>query len=932
MKRWFAFILFSLMALVGCSADYDTFGTSPYKVLKGVSFEEQDGDVSVYTDEHVLQVTTVEPPESLSTWDSLTIETLELSHLATLHLVDGKFKEFPSDSAALDSLAKEVSYVSKKLQAGDKIRVPKSLQVYLMVVAENGDPSIWQLQIAIPGVEVESSSSSDDEEDPGDEENPGDENSEGESSSSSEEGSGEGESSSSEEAPAVSSSSVEIALNGNTKLAIIFKNQIENNESGDSIFVTFPRGTDLTMVEVDTVLFHRKSKIDVDPKSIDDWSEPQKFVVTAENDSTRTWWVIPRKILSGKNELTLNFENKFGEPVLLGDTLHVKLQNGLTVETAKLASFAISDGAKVDPKPDTVSSWADNTKITVTAENGSKKTFIVTFSFAEADEKISDEKELVSISAKGEVEDPTVDVDEKTVVIHLPSQEAMGSVEVSIEVSEFATYSFSNSETDWRREQTLTIIAQDSSLSVWKVSADYPLSSEAELVSFNVDGIPVDVPPTIDASKRQVDFGVPFGTDLSEVCFDAVYSDKAEKESPSGDCFDLSKGSADIVVKAEDGSTKTWKVVVTVGPEPEPEPESSSNAEPETSASSPTKAAPPRITSMKIAGNNAVVDSIQENGKWVHWVHYDNLTFLADLTKLTVSDIKLSDGASISGVTAGSSYDLGMGVKVTVSNADGEKLDYEIRAGYQYPNSSFNSWDGNVATEWANGNTAGFNMTTPTSDKSGAKLTSLNAKILGIGQFASGNIFTGFFNPKGIGAIKMMGYGDGNELIDFGRPFKARPRYVEFDVKYEGEKDSCDIYVLIENRTLKTNDGKNQNRTSTDVNTLIASAWYRSTTDDSKDDPDVVSVTSASRSGYKTIRMKLKYGVPDPKSPIYNSKALDPKMTESGGIDNHLVTTESPEKFAATHIRIALASSSLGNVYKGSVGATLYVDEVRLIY
>ena len=199
-------------------------------------------------------------------------------------------------------------------------------------------------------------------------------------------------------------------------------------------------------------------------------------------------------------------------------------------------------------------------------------------------------------------------------------------------------------------------------------------------------------------------------------------------------------------------------------------------------------------------------------------------------------------------------------------------------------------------------------------------------------KFASGNMLIAYFNPKDVSALSMAGYDDGNELIDFGRPFYGRPKYVEFDVKYEGKGDSCDLYVILEHRSRTSNEGKNQYRTSSDVNTMVASAWYRAKTVESEDDPDVVSITDAERSGYKTIRLAFKYGEPEEGSPIFNSSVLTKGLKNKNGIDNHLDVTDSPDDFDVTHIRAVMASSALGNLYKGEVGATLWVDEMRLIY
>jgi hypothetical protein len=230
---------------------------------------------------------------------------------------------------------------------------------------------------------------------------------------------------------------------------------------------------------------------------------------------------------------------------------------------------------------------------------------------------------------------------------------------------------------------------------------------------------------------------------------------------------------------------------------------------------------------------------------------------------------------------------------------------------------------------WDNGNNSyAKELTTNAEGKSVIKMESQTAVI----KFASGNMLVAYFNPKGVSAISMAGYEDGNELIDFGRPFYGRPKYVEFDVKYDGKKDSCDLYVILENRSRTSNEGKNQYRTSSDVNTMVASAWYRATTVESEDDPDVVSITDAERSGYKTIRLALKYGEPLEGSPIFNSSVFNKTLKNSAGIDNHMVRTDSPDDFDVTHIRVVVASSALGNLYKGTVGATLWVDEMRLLY
>lgn len=569
---------FLCAALFGCTADYDTFGQSDYRVFNEIAFEEGESGAMLYADEHKIVVSLDEIPDSLETWDSATISLLDISSMATLHLVDGKFKEFPSDSAALDSLAQELSYAKDRLHEGDKVRIPSSGTVYLMLVSESGIPSLWQVVFEIPEKKVKSSSS--------------------------------------------------------------------NKESGDT--------------------------------------------------------------------------------------------------DAKSSSSSAKEGS----------------------------------SSSKTDDSSSDKSDASS-----------------------SSKEPAGS-----------------------------------------------------------------------------------------------------SSSVKGD------GSA----SSGDGNS------------------SAGGDEPESSSSVAVPANAPKLLRL-IAGAGEVEAEIDQDAGTV-FLNMDYAIDL-DLRDLEIKGLELSDGATAS-VKVGESYNFARGLKVTLEN-DGIERIYTVKAGYQYPGSDFNTWvkddfnNMNDIDGWDNGNNSyAKELTTNAEGKSVIKMESQTAVI----KFASGNMLVAYFNPKGVSAISMAGYEDGNELIDFGRPFYGRPKYVEFDVKYDGKKDSCDLYVILENRSRTSNEGKNQYRTSSDVNTMVASAWYRATTVESEDDPDVVSITDAEREGYKTIRLAFKYGIPYDSSPIYNSSVLTKGLKNKSGIDNHLDPTDSPDDFDVTHIRVVMASSALGNLYKGSVGATLWADEMRLIY
>ena len=915
MKRLLVTILFAL-TLIACTEDFDAFGTSDYRTLDELVFENQEGDVQLYPDEHRIEVNLIAPSDSF-VWDSVTIERIKISRFASLHLVESKVRSFPSDSAKLDSLAQKVAYSKKPLKAGSRLKLPRSGLIYLMAVSESGEVTIWQVVFNLQGGNAESIQNSEDsDDDSGNSDNPKSASSSSSNKSTGSSSSGKSDGSSSGKESTGESSSSEAVLDSNVSFSIKFVGQLESRKMDDTIRVVFANGTDLSKVKVDSseAFVFRKSMIDSDPAKVKDWSKVKKFVVTSESGTSKTWYVDVMTLPSSEKTFEIVFKNEL-KSNRYGDTIVVRLQNGSDMEKIFVDSWSVSAGASVSPDPDSVKSWSKLQKVEIVAEDGSKVTWFISVVEADKDEVVSDEKELLSVKAKNEVKAASIDKDKKTILVHMKKAEDLADVELSIEVSPSAYINLA-SKVDLRQPQKLVITAEDKSTAEWTVNGDYVKSDEAEILTFVLDDADngFSANASLDASKKSITFTVSskYESRLSKVYFDATYSELARKASPAEDYLDLSDGHAEIVVVAEDGTEVTWTVSVTVEKE----------------------AVSPRLLSMKIAGSTAVIDSADEGNSRVFHVHCDSLTFLADLTQLVVSDIELTEGATVSGISEGNAFDLSRGLSVSVSNGE-ETAEYVVQAGYQYPGSDFNHWvkdafgNMNAIDGWDNGNNS-YAKTLTVSDEgqSVIKMESQTAVV----KFASGNMLVAYFNPKDISPLSMATYGDGNELIDFGRPFRARPRFVEFDAKYQGKGDSCDMYVMLEHRSRTSNEGKNRYRTSSDVNTLIASAWYRATTVTSMDDPDVVSITDAKRSGYKTIRLAFKYGVPLTGSPIYSSSVFNKNLKKSEGIDNHLVQTESPDDFEVTHIRVVMASSALGNLYKGSVGATLWVDEMRLIY
>ena len=403
-----------------------------------------------------------------------------------------------------------------------------------------------------------------------------------------------------------------------------------------------------------------------------------------------------------------------------------------------------------------------------------------------------------------------------------------------------------------------------------------------------------------------------------------------EKSSSSGKEGDKEKSSSSAKGESSEKSSSS-----TESDTPKSSASSSSSDSPSSSESSKTpessastvSADAPKILSLKIASMNATIDS----GK-IH-IHLDTLPFLADLSNLELTELELSEGASCESHKTGETYDFGVGQEIVIKNFDGESITYIVKAGYQIPGSDFNDWKSNDIIPdslWGNANTL---LTTTEKYTSGSMTGAKIATSALLGKTASGSLYTADFNPNNVGTLSMANsstWPDGNELIDFGKHFNARPEYAEVKFSYDGSGDSCDIYILLESR-----DGdKNINRGSDDINKLVASAWYRSTTDDNtgRENPDVVSISDKDENGMRTLRLKFRYGTPLENSPIENSSTFATSLQSSNksAIDNSLIQGDGNE--SVTHIRVVFASSADGNHYKGVKNATLIIDDLKLIY
>lgn len=230
-----------------------------------------------------------------------------------------------------------------------------------------------------------------------------------------------------------------------------------------------------------------------------------------------------------------------------------------TSVTSLAPTIVSSPKATVEPASGTAKDFTNPVSYTVTAENGSKKTYVVTV----AVQKKSD-KELISF-AFNEL-DPVVagvinSVD-KTVALQVPKGTSVTALKPTIAVSGGATVSpASDVAQDFTNPVTYTVTAEDGSTKQYVVTVTVLKSSLKRILIFNFTEPPTT--GTIDETAATVNLLVPYGTSVT-MLFPVIDLSPEASVSPAPGVAQDFTNPVTYRVTAEDGSTRDYVVTVTV--------------------------------------------------------------------------------------------------------------------------------------------------------------------------------------------------------------------------------------------------------------------------------------------------------------------------------------------------------------------------------
>jgi photosystem II stability/assembly factor-like uncharacterized protein len=353
-----------------------------------------------------------------------------------------------------------------------------------------------------------------------------------------------------------------------------------------NITATVPYGTDITKLTANftasnLAVVSVNGTTQTSGTSVNDFTNPVQYTVTAENGTVQTYTVTvtiaPSPKSNENNILSFVFVSPVAYATINGTSITATLPYGSDL-TKLLVNFQASANATVtvngttQVSGTTTNNFSTPVIYTVTAENGAVKTYTVTVSLAK-----NSAKEITAFLFTNPVATGTVNGN--TISLQVPYGTDVTKLVANFTSSAGATVKVGNvtqtsgvNVNDFTSPVTYTVYAEDGTSSVYTVVVyvlPAPKSNAKELLTFGI------TTPYITGiiTGTNVAIKVPFGTNVKSLTAFFTISPKAiayigNVGQITGASINDFSQPVTYTITAEDGSTKTYVVTVTVDKNP----------------------------------------------------------------------------------------------------------------------------------------------------------------------------------------------------------------------------------------------------------------------------------------------------------------------------------------------------------------------------
>lgn len=316
-------------------------------------------------------------------------------------------------------------------------------------------------------------------------------------------------------------------------------------------------------------------KATVSPKSESNqnFENTVTYTVTSESGLEKTYKVILNQIKSDEN-LILSFSFPLNENSTLNGEIDNE-KNQVTIEVPFLyevnaiaPEIKVSDRAQISYESGTKVNFEKNVSFTITAEDGSTKTYTVVVQRAE-----STENYILSFAfsqAKSE-SIPATSLDHKNniISIEVPEKFDLTKAIPTIGISDHATLTPNSGVTqNFEKEIEYTVVSQNGIERVYSVVVTREKSSENYITAFIIETEEENFEGIIDNDKNTITIEVPYTLAISNTTPQIEISPKSilnpTVETPQN--FDEN---VSYIVIAENGTERTYHIIIEREPNPE---------------------------------------------------------------------------------------------------------------------------------------------------------------------------------------------------------------------------------------------------------------------------------------------------------------------------------------------------------------------------
>lgn len=311
---------------------------------------------------------------------------------------------------------------------------------------------------------------------------------------------------------------------------------------GTNITLTLPFGTDLSMLR--GFVSYTGESVTPESGSIQDFSAPVEYTVTAQDGSSRTYTVTVATAPSNAKEITaLSIDDVTAD--INGTLISLTLPHGTDLHALEPA--IVYTGASISPESGSAQDLSEPITYTVTAADGSTKDYVLTVSVAQ-----SDSKEITKFSWNGRTASITGDA----IALTVPYGTDVTNLAPTIMHSGKSVSPASGVVRDFSQPREYTVTAADGSTRKYTVTFNVAPSTAHEISEFRI------LDKDAQMTGTMITLSFPFGTDATSLVPTIVHNGESIMP-PSGVAQDFS-APVSYTVKAANGTTKVYTVTVTV--------------------------------------------------------------------------------------------------------------------------------------------------------------------------------------------------------------------------------------------------------------------------------------------------------------------------------------------------------------------------------